>query len=193
MLKLWGVQTELLVPNSAEAADAENLEAVLPSERALVYVKRVTQLKLNASVQRMHARGLPPRVVLCADTTVALDGDIFGKPTSAAHARRMLAALSGATHQVFTAVAVARLDKLHGVLLELAVSKSHVTFATLTRAQINAYVATGEPMGKAGAYAIQGLAGVFARRISGSYSGIMGLPAFETAQLLGRAGVKLAM
>jgi septum formation protein len=185
LLKLWGVQTELLVPNSAEAADAENLEAVLPNERALVYVKRVTHLKLNASVQRMHARGLPPRVVLCADTTVALGGDMFGKPTSAAHARRMLAAL--------TAVAVARLDKLHGVLLELAVSKSQVTFATLTRAQINAYVATGEPMGKAGAYAIQGLAGVFAQRISGSYSGIMGLPAYETAQLLGRAGVKLAM
>jgi septum formation protein len=131
--------------------------------------------------------------VLCADTTVALDGDILGKPTSAAHARRMLAALSGTTHQVFTAVAVARLDKLHGVLLELAVSKSDVTFATLTRAQINAYVATGEPMGKAGAYAIQGLAGFFAQRISGSYSGIMGLPAYETAQLLGRAGVKLAI
>ena len=193
MLKLWGVQTELLVPNSAEAADAENLEAVLPNERALIYVKRVTHLKLKASVQRMQARGLPPRVVLCADTTVALDGDILGKPTSAAHARRMLAALSGTTHQVFTAVAVARLDKLHGVLLELAVSKSDVIFATLTRAQINAYVATGEPMGKAGAYAIQGLAGFFAQRISGSYSGIMGLPAYETAQLLGRAGVKLAI
>jgi septum formation protein len=193
LLKLWGVQTELLVPNSAEAADAENLEAVLPNERALIYVKRVTHLKLKASVQRMQARGLPPRVVLCADTTVALDGDILGKPTSAAHARRMLAALSGTTHQVFTAVAVARLDKLHGVLLELAVSKSDVIFATLTRAQINAYVATGEPMGKAGAYAIQGLAGFFAQRISGSYSGIMGLPAYETAQLLGRAGVKLAI
>jgi septum formation protein len=193
LLKLWGVQTELLVPNSAEAADAENLEAVLPNERALIYVKRVTHLKLKASVQPMQARGLPPRVVLCADTTVALDGDILGKPTSAAHARRMLAALSGTTHQVFTAVAVARLDKLHGVLLELAVSKSDVIFATLTRAQINAYVATGEPMGKAGAYAIQGLAGFFAQRISGSYSGIMGLPAYETAQLLGRAGVKLAI
>ncbi len=94
MLKLWGVQTELLVPNSAEAADAENLEAVLPNERALIYVKRVTHLKLKASVQRMQARGLPPRVVLCADTTVALDGDILGKPTSAAHARRMLAEAS---------------------------------------------------------------------------------------------------
>jgi septum formation protein len=193
LLKLWGVDAQVLVPGVNELAAAEALEAVLPGERALAYVKRVTRLKLEASVQRMQARGLPARVVLCADTTVALDGDILGKPSSAAHARRMLAALSGRTHQVLTAVAVGRVDKAGVLHVGLAVSRSSVRFAPLSPAQVKAYVATGEPMGKAGAYAIQGMAALFAQHISGSYSGIMGLPAYETAQLLGSAGVKLAV
>ncbi len=193
LLKLWGVDAELLVPTADEAEAAEALEAELEDECALAYVKRVTQLKLAAAIERMQARELPPRVVLCADTTVALNGQILGKPTSAAHAKRMLGGLSGNTHHVFTAVAVGRLSKQGKVSVDLAVSRSTVTFAQLSRAQINAYVATGEPMGKAGGYGIQGLAGAFVPHIGGSYSGIMGLPAFETCQLLRSAGVQLAV
>ena len=193
LLKLWGVDAQLLVPNEEEVDEAEALEQVLPDEGALAYVRRVTKLKLHAAIARMQLRGLPPKLVLCADTTVALNGNILGKPASAAHAKRMLGGLSGNTHQVFTAVAVGRLSKKGDLSLDLAVSRSTVTFASLSRAQINAYVATGEPMGKAGGYGIQGLASAFVPHMSGSYSGIMGLPAFETCQLLRGAGVKLAV
>lgn len=184
LLAQWGVRTELLLPDPDE--DVEALEQVLPGESPTRYVRRVTALKLDAACARLRRRGGPGGVVLCADTTVALGGQILGKPTSKADARRMLAALANRTHQVLTAVAVARGDQVWTGL-----SRSRVTFGPWCAADIARYVETGEPMGKAGAYGIQGLAGLWVERLSGSYTGIMGLPAYETAQLLRAAGVRL--
>ena len=184
LLEQWGVRCELLLPDPHE--DAESLEAVRPHEAPARYVQRVTKLKLQASVQRLQWRGLPPGPVLCADTTVALGTDILGKPETAADAQTMLERLAGRKHQVLTAVAVAHEGHIHQAL-----SRSQVTFAPLTTDEIARYVATGEPMGKAGAYGIQGLAGLWIQRISGSYTGIMGLPAYETAQVLAAAGLRL--
>ena len=139
----------------------------------------VTLHKLEAALQRLQARGLPRAPVLCADTTVALGRSIYGKPLDAQDAARMLAELSGRTHRVLTAVAIGT----GGQCLQ-ACSDSRVTFAAMTNAEIQAYVASGEPMGKAGSYAVQGLAAASISRISGSYTGIMGLPLYETAELL---------
>lgn len=188
LLTQWGVTCELLLPDASE--DAEALEAVRPGEAPRRYVQRVTHLKLLAALQRLQTRGLPPAPVLCADTTVALDSTILGKPATADEARRMLAQLSGRTHRVFTAVAVGVVQKReHKSVLFSAVSASKVTFSELSADVIDRYVATGEPMGKAGAYGIQGLAALWTSRIDGSYSGIMGLPAFETANVLRQAGL----
>lgn len=184
LLEQLGVAHELLLPDALE--DAESLEAVLPGEAPLAYVRRVTSLKLDAALARLKRRGLPPAPVLCSDTTVALGRVIYGKPDDAADAKRMLGELAGHTHRVLTAVAVGTPRKRVD-----AVSESKVTFESLTRAQIAAYVATGEPLGKAGAYAIQGRAAMHVTRISGSYSGIMGLPMHETAALLRALGLKL--
>jgi len=172
-----GVRHELLLPDADE--DTEALELVLPNEPPAAYVKRVTQLKLDAALRRLKRRGLPAAPILCSDTTVALGRKIYGKPTDPADATRMLTELSSKTHRVLTAVAVATARKR-----EQALSESRVTFAALTPEQIQAYVDSGEPMGKAGAYAVQGRAAAFISHLSGSYSGIMGLPMFETAQLL---------
>lgn len=184
LLDQLGIAHRPLLADAGE--DAESLEAVLARESVTTYVQRVTALKLDAAVQRLARRGLAPAPVLCADTTVSMGGSILGKPADAADARRMLGALSGRTHRVLTAVAVQA-----GRRRLTALSVSRVRFATLTRAKIDAYVASGEPMGKAGAYAIQGRAGAFVEHIAGSHSGIMGLPTFETAQLLRRAGFPL--
>lgn len=188
LLTQWGVTCELLLPDASE--DAEALEAVRPGEAPRRYVQRVTRLKLLAALQRMQARGLPLAPVLCADTTVALGDTILGKPATADDARQMLAQLSGRTHRVFTAVAVGVLQKTeHKPLVYQALSASNVTFSELSADVIDRYVATGEPMGKAGAYGIQGLAALWTSRINGSYTGIMGLPAFETANVLRQAGL----
>lgn len=188
LLEQWGVRCELLLPDADE--DAESLEAVLPGEAPAAYVQRVTGLKLQASLARLKRRGLAAAPVLCADTTVALGRRILGKPADAADACAMLADLAGRRHRVLTAVAVglpgARKDQQWAAL-----STSWVAFAPLTPTQIRRYVDSGEPMGKAGAYAIQGQAALWTQHISGSYSGIMGLPAHETAQVLGAAGVRL--
>ncbi len=172
---------ELLLPGPEE--DSEAIEAVLPGEAPTAYVERVTGLKLEAAVARRVARGLPDAPILCSDTTVALGGTIYGKPDDPAHAARMLAALAGHEHRVLTAVALQV-----GAKRVSALSVSRVTFAAMTAAQIDAYVATGEPLGKAGAYGIQGRAAAYVEHLSGSYSGIMGLPMYETAQLLRAAG-----
>jgi septum formation protein len=183
LLEQIGVRHELLLAGDDE--DAEALEEALPGEAPAAYVHRVTGLKLDAAVARLKRRGLPPAPILCSDTTVALRRVIFGKPVDAPDAVRMLKELSGATHRVLTAVAVqAGRRRLE------AVSDSRVTFAALSAAAVKSYVASGEPMGKAGAYAIQGRASTFISRIAGSYSGIMGLPVYETAQLLRAAGLK---
>lgn len=181
LLDQLGVVHRILVADADE--DAESLEAVRPGEAPRAYVQRVTALKLDASVARMVRRGLPDAPILCADTTVALGRDIYGKPADAADAARMLSNLAGSTHRVLTAVAVQS-----GARRWSAVSESRVSFAPMTSAQIQRYVDSGEPMGKAGAYGIQGAAAAHIRQISGSYTGIMGLPLFESAQLLGPCG-----
>ena len=177
LLEQLGVKFELLLPGKDE--DAESIEAVLPGEAPRAYVQRVTGLKLNAAVQRMKARGLKSAPVLCSDTTVALGRTIYGKPANEKDALRMLRELAGKTHRVLTAVAVQS-----GTKRLQALSISKVTFAEMTPQQIKAYVAGGESLGKAGAYAIQGSAAAYVSHISGSYSGIMGLPMHETALLL---------
>ena len=184
LLEQLGVQYELLLPDESE--DAEALEVMLPNEAPAAYVKRVTCLKLNAAVARLKARKLKPAPILCSDTTVASGRTIYGKPEDEKDAKRMLTELSGRTHRVLTAVAVQS-----GLKRFDALSASKVTFEVMTQKQINAYVATGEPLGKAGAYAVQGRAALHITRIDGSYSGIMGLPIRETALLLKAAGLKI--
>ena len=183
LLAQIGVNHQLLLPDSHENAEA--LEAVKPGEAPSRYVQRVTGLKLDAAVARLKAQGLPTAPVLCADTTVALGREILGKPQDAAQAHAMLARLSGQTHRVLTAVAVQK-----GRQRVAALSVSWVRFAPMSAAQIRSYVDSGEPMGKAGAYGVQGRAAAHIEHIRGSYSGIMGLPLFETAQLLRQVGVR---
>lgn len=183
LLEQIGVRHRLLLPDDAVAAEA--LEAVRARESPRAYVRRVTLLKLDAAVLRLAERGLPAAPVLCADTTVALGPRILGKPSDGDEAAGMLRALSGRTHRVITAVALQAGGERHE-----AISDSRVRFATLDDARIGAYIASDEWHGKAGAYAIQGRAAAFIAHITGSYSGIMGLPLFEAAQLLQRSGVK---
>jgi septum formation protein len=208
LLTQIGVQFELLLADSNE--DAESLEIQLPDEPALDYVKRVTLAKLTAAKQRLHARGLPSAPILCADTTVTLTPEdenenkqgnqnksikeiILGKPTDHQDAKRILHLLSGKTHQVHTAVAVAGKPHINDDEPRLLISSSQVTFKSLTDEEINAYISTNEPMGKAGAYGIQGIGGCLISSISGSFSGIMGLPLYETSQLMHETGVQFSL
>ncbi|MFZ2307020.1 MAG: Maf family protein [Rhodoferax sp.] len=184
LLDQLGIRHELLLPGAEE--DAEGLEVQLRSEAPKTYVQRVTGLKLEAALLRLQQRQLPLAPVLCADTTVALGRTIFGKPEDAEDAKRMLRALSNRPHRVMTAIAIGWQGKL-----EQACSESWVTFADMSDEDIDAYVASGEPMGKAGAYAVQGRAAAHIAHISGSYTGIMGLPLFETAQAMRRLGWSL--
>jgi len=181
LLEQLGVAHQLLLADADE--DAEALEALHPGEDAASYVRRVTALKLDAALKRHARRKLPAAPVLCADTTVALGDEILGKPHDAPDAQRMLARLAGRRHQVCTAVAVQE-----GTQRLACLSVSHVWFAPLDAAQIAAYVASGEALGKAGSYAIQGRAAAYVQHLEGSYSGIMGLPLFETAALLRQLG-----
>ena len=184
LLEQLGVKYELLLADESE--DAELLEAVLKNELPATYVQRVTGLKLEAAVARLRRRKLKLAPILCSDTTVALGRVIYGKPENAADAVRMLTELGGTTHRVLTAVALQAGKRRFGAL-----SSSRVSFECMTGAQIREYVATGEPLGKAGAYAVQGRAAVHITEIKGSYSGIMGLPLCETARMLRGVGVKV--
>lgn len=184
LLDQLGVRHELLLPAADE--DTEALEVALPNEAPAAYVKRVTQLKLNAALTRLKLRGLPTAPVLCSDTTVALGRTIYGKPADTFDAARILTELSSKTHRVLTGVVLGTVRKRAQALCE-----SRVTFAHMSPRQIQAYVASGEPMGKAGAYGVQGRAAAYISFISGSYSGIMGLPMYETAQLLRTFGFKI--
>ena len=177
LLDQLGVAHELLLADEHE--DAESLEAEIPGELPAEYVQRVTLAKLGAARKRLAARGLPAAPILCADTTVALGRRILGKPADAADAAATLALLSGRTHRAITAVALAV-----GRRETLALSISHVRFALIDAAAIARYVASGDAFGKAGSYAIQSAAAAWIAHIDGSYSGIMGLPLFETAELL---------
>lgn len=186
LLDQLGVRHELLVPAAgAEADAAEALEAVQPGELPADYVQRVTGLKLRAARARLKARGLPAAPILCSDTTVAIGRRILGKPADAADARAMLQALSGRSHRVLTAVALGTARRTLAAL-----SVSTVRFAPLDAALIDAYIASGQPFGKAGGYAIQSQLAGWIPEVRGSYSAIMGLPLFETAQLLRQAHVR---
>ena len=179
LLEQVGLPFRLLAPGPDE--DAEALEAIVTGESPTQYVERVVLAKAQAARSRLAARGLPQAPILVADTTVAVGGTILGKPVDDDDARRILKRLSGRGHRVLTGIAVVR-----GARVERAIQVSRVRFARLSDADIDAYVATGEPRGKAGAYAIQGRAAAFVRRIEGSHSGIMGLPLYEASTLLRR-------
>lgn len=176
LLKQIGLHFEVVAP--------ETDETPLPGEKPEDYVVRAAKDKALAAWAHIKEHKLPHHPVLAADTTVALGDEIFGKPDSDEHAAQILKKLSGTTHRVLTAVAVAYLGKL-----EWRLSSTQVEFAPLSDHDIQLYVLTGEPHDKAGAYGIQGHAARFIRRIDGSYTGVMGLPLFETAELLNTIGM----
>jgi septum formation protein len=177
LLKQVGVKFRVLVPDVDEE--------ILPREAPTAYVERIARLKAEVTWSRLVARGRILRPVLAADTAVILGRRIFGKPADNTDARAILHALSGRTHQVVTAVAV-RYEKK----IKLLTSTTAVTFRRLAADEIARYIASSEPRDKAGAYAIQGLAATLIARIEGSYSGVMGLPLFETARLLKTFGIQ---
>jgi septum formation protein len=178
LLRQIGVDFEVL-PSDVD-------ESVLPEEAPEHYVLRLARAKAEVCTRRILQEGSRDMPVLAADTTVCADGEILGKPENDEQACAMLRRMSDRWHTVLTAIAVANGDRV-----EVALSSTQVEVAPLSEAEIAAYVATGEPFGKAGGYGIQGLAGTFIRRIEGSYSGVMGLPIYETAQLLKNFGLKV--
>ena len=186
LLRQVGVDFELLSLRSDPARGADVSEDVFTDEPAPDYVERVARAKGAFAWNVLHLRRMPLRPVLSADTTVSIDGHILGKPADAAEATAMLERLSGRTHQVLTSVTLHYTN-----IFEQVTQVSNVRFAKLSPATIRAYCATAEPYDKAGAYGIQGMAALFIEHIEGSHSGIMGLPVFETAQLLRKAGVPL--
>jgi septum formation protein len=187
LLRQIGVEFELLMLRNDTARGPDVSEIELPGEAPDVYVARVASEKAAFAWKVVQMRRLPPRPVLAADTTVTIDGDILGKPASREEAIAMLERLSGRTHQVLTSVAV------HYTNMATQFTQvSDVRFATLSAASIRSYCATTEPYDKAGGYGIQGLAALFVEHIEGSHSGIVGLPLYETAQLLREAGIPLA-
>lgn len=180
LLRQIGVQFDVLTFRGGERGeDADVDETPLPGESVERYVERLALTKAEAGMRRIVWRKLPRQPVLAADTTLELDGEIIGKPADADDARNILQRLSGRTHRVLTAIAIS-----DGNRTRSRISDSTVRFRALTEKDIRHYVASGEPMDKAGAYGIQGRAAVFIEEISGSYSGIMGLPLFEAAELL---------
>lgn len=183
LLRQLGVEFDELHLREAAGRQQDVVEEARDREPAAHYVERIARTKAAIGSKRMLQRDLAKWPVLGADTEVVLDGEIFGKPDDAASAATMLARLSGRRHDVLTGVAVK-----FGEEVVFALSLSRVTFKRLTSEEIARYVASGEPLDKAGAYAIQGRAGAFVARLEGSYSGVMGLPLFETAELLAKAG-----
>jgi len=183
LLSQIGVRFQLLLFRSRPGSTPEVSEDVLPGELPSAYVERIARAKAEAGWKRLLQRNLPRSPVLAADTTVAIEGQILGKPVDRSEAASMLAALSGRRHEVLTAVALTYDDRI-----ESALSVTQVRFRPLTDDEIRHYVATGEADDKAGAYAIQGRAAQFVAEIHGSYSGVMGLPLFETAQLIEKMG-----
>ena len=181
LLAQIGVRYHLLLFRERPGSGVEVSEEPLAGEAPDAYVERVARAKADAGWRRMLQRNLPQAPVLAADTTVALEGRIFGKPADRKEAASVLAALSGRSHQVLTAVALQNGDRLDSTL-----SRSEVRFKELSAREIEDYVATGEADDKAGSYAIQGRAARFVAELRGSYSGVMGLPLYETGQLLER-------
>lgn len=187
LLRQIGVHFDLLVFRSGERGeDADVDESPYDDEDVARYVERLALTKADAGFKRLRWRHLPPQPVLAADTTLEVDGEIIGKPESPEQAREILHRLSGRTHTVLTAVAMS-----DGERTRSALNISSVRFRELDETEIRHYVASGEPMDKAGAYGIQGKAAIFVEEIRGSYSGIMGLPLFETGRLLETFGYPL--
>lgn len=184
LLKQIGVPFELLLLREDLRRGVDVDETPLADESPGVYALRIATAKATVGMHQIAQRGLPIKPILAADTSVVFDEQLIGKPEDVEHAVRILRTLSGREHQVITAIAVALRDQV-----ETQISVSSVWFRELTEAEIRRYVASGEPGDKAGAYAIQGRAGAFVTRIAGSYSGIMGLPLAETAELLARFNV----
>src|SRR5258706_706271 len=188
LLAQIGVRFHLLLFRARPGEPTEVDETPLAGELAAAYVERLARAKAEAGWRRMAQRNLPRAPVLSADTTVALDGRIFGKPRNREEAAAMLKEFSGKTHEVLTAVAIKDDD-----WIQSALSRSEVRFKLLPAAEIAEYVESGESDDKAGAYAIQGRAARFVMELRGSYSGVMGLPLYQTAELLDKlAGRKNA-
>jgi len=183
LLTQIGVRFELLMFRGIPREDPDVDEAVLPQESPEEYVVRVTLAKARAGVRRIRERHLISYPVLAADTTVEIDGKVIGKPEHETDAVAILQRLSGRTHRVLTAVVIS-----DGGRAEHLLNISEVCFRPLEQEEIRRYVASGEPLDKAGAYGIQGRAAIFVEAIKGSYTGIMGLPLYETALLLRRFG-----
>ena len=181
LLSQIGVRYHLLLFRERVGEKPDVDESVLEGEAPAAYVERMARAKADTGWRRMLQRNLPPAPVLAADTTVALDGRIYGKPENRAEAEQILAALAGKRHEVLTAVALKNQD-----WIEVALSTSEVQLKALSKDDIAQYVASGEGDDKAGAYGIQGRAARFVVEIRGSYSGIMGLPLYETGQLIDR-------
>jgi septum formation protein len=179
LLKQIGVNFEMLLMRADPRRNMAVDETAHADEQPDNYVRRVSQAKAEAGYTALRFRNLPPAPVLAADTVVALDGKIFGKPRSAEQAVDMLRQLSGREHQVLSGVAIALEEHV-----EVALSVSTVRIVTLSDERIRRYLLSREYTDKAGGYAIQGQAGAFVEHLSGSYSGVMGLPLFETVQLL---------
>ncbi|WP_295999942.1 nucleoside triphosphate pyrophosphatase [Rugamonas sp.] len=186
LLRQIGIDFELLLLRSDGPRGADVTENVIAGEAPVDYVARVAREKAAFAWSLVQRRHLRPRTVLSADTTVTIDGAILGKPANYQQAVDMLKQLSGRTHQVLTAIAVHHAD-FNGQITQ----SSDVRFGVLSDAAIAAYCHTQEPYDKAGGYGIQGSAALFVEHIEGSHSGIMGLPLFETAQLLRQAGLPL--
>ena len=186
LLRQLGVDFTELLLREAVGRRRDIVEAPRNGESPIEYIKRVARTKAAVGWHQMGRRGLAPKPVLAADTEVVLDGTVLGKPKDAMSAVDMLRRLSGQTHEVSTAVAVR-----WNTQILIAVSLSRVTFRALIDDEIERYVATGEPFDKAGAYAIQGRAAAFVSHLEGSYSGVMGLPLFETAEILAKIGLEV--
>jgi septum formation protein len=181
LLSQIGVRFHLLLFRARPGEPADVDETPQADEAPDAYVARLARVKAEAGWRRMLQRNLPPGPVLAADTTVALDGRIFGKPANRDEAAAMLRAFAGRGHEVLTAVALKHHD-----WLEAALSRSEVRFKPMSEPEIASYVASGECDDKAGAYAIQGRAARYVVELRGSYTGVMGLPLYETGQLLER-------
>lgn len=184
LLKQIGIPFEMLLLREDLRRGIDVDETPLPDESPGVYALRIATAKATVALQQIAQRGLPHKPVLAADTTVVASERILGKPADTEDAVRMLRSLSGREHKVITAVALAMRDQV-----ETQISASSVWFRELAEPELRRYVASGEPTDKAGGYAIQGRAAAFVLRIDGSYSGIMGLPLSETADLLSRFGI----
>ena len=183
LLTQIGVPFDTILFRAGERSDPEIDETPHAGESPLAYVERVARVKAEHGARILDWRRLAHYPVLSADTTLEFEGEIIGKPTDAADAVAILQRLSGKTHRVLTGVAVN-----HQNHTEYALSSSEVRFRLLEDEEIQHYVRSGEPMDKAGAYGIQGRAGLFVEYMAGSYTGVMGLPVCETGELLKRVG-----